>query len=60
MLHTTKLSREILTILKDAIPGNDVEFAKKVRYSERTVYLVGIAVFCFAGVAALIFFPLLK
>jgi hypothetical protein len=55
-----QLSLEILTILKDAIPCNDAEFAKKARHSERTVYLVGIAVFCYAGVAALIFWPLLK
>src|ERR1039458_1482447 len=31
-----QLSRQILAILKDAIPGNDAEFAKKVRHSERT------------------------
>lgn len=53
-----QLSREILTILKEAIPENDAEFARKARHSECTVYLVGIAVFCFAGVAALILWPL--
>ena len=52
-----QLSRQILIISKDAIPGNDAEFAKKARYSERTAYLVGIAIFCDAGVAALIFWP---
>jgi len=55
-----QLSREILAILKDAIPKNDAAFAKKARHSERTVYLVGTAVFCFAGVAALIFWPVIK
>jgi hypothetical protein len=54
-----QLSQEILTILKDAIPANDAAFARKARYSDRTVYLVGIAVFCYAGVAALILWPLL-
>jgi hypothetical protein len=55
-----QLSSEILAILRDAIPGNDARFAKKARHSERTVYFVGIAVFCYTGVAALIFWPLLK
>jgi hypothetical protein len=55
-----QLSQEILTILKDAIPSNDAEFAKKARYSNRTVYLVGFAVFCYAGVAGLILWPLLR
>jgi hypothetical protein len=54
-----QLSQEILTILKDAIPANDAEFAKKARHSNRAVYLVGIAVFCYAGVATLILWPLL-
>ncbi len=55
-----QLSKEILTILTDAIPANDAEFAKKVRHSDCAVYLVGIAVFCYAGVAALILWPLLR
>ncbi len=53
-------SRDILTILQAAIPANDAVFARKAGYSERTVYLVGIAVFCYAGVAALILWPLLN
>jgi hypothetical protein len=55
-----QLSREILTILKDAIPANDAEYAKKASHSDRAVYLVGLAVFCYAGVAALILWPLLR
>lgn len=55
-----QLSRQILTILKDAIPANDAEFTRKARHSNRAVYLLGIAVFCYAGVAALILCPLLR
>jgi len=55
-----QLSKEILAILKDAIPANDAEFARKARHSDSAVYLVGIAVFCYAGVAALILWPLLR
>jgi len=55
-----QMSLEILDILKDAIPENDKSFSKKAKLSEYTVIFVAIAVICYAGVASLIFVPILK